>query len=328
MQLSSLIEKNQKKWQLSLFFTSIFLFISAYFALSTGEIWLVPFDKLTEFEFQILMQLRVPRVIAAILIGASLAVSGCILQLLLGNTLAEPGVLGISGGASLTLIIALFFFPNLSTSYGLMLCAMCGALIITGLLVYFSRLLSVTTTRLLLIGISLSMLTGALVTWAFYFSSEQNLRQLLYWLMGSLSGVDWSHLVLAFMMIPILLWLCLQGRKLDLFMLGETQAQQLGLDTHALRWKLILLVSLLVGASVALAGVIGFVGLIVPHFIRILLGSENSYLLPLSALSGAILLLLSDTLGRIAIAEAELPVGAVTTSIGTPLFIWMLLKRA
>jgi vitamin B12 transport system permease protein len=328
MQLSSLIKKEQKKWHISLFLTSIFLFISIYFSLSTGEIWLVPFDKLTEFEFQILMQLRVPRVIAAILIGASLAISGCILQLLLGNTLAEPGVLGISGGASLTLIIALFFFPHLSTTYGLMLCAMCGALIITGLLVYFSRLLSVTTTRLLLIGISLNMLTGALVTWAFYFSSEQNLRQLLYWLMGSLSGVDWSHLILAFMMIPILLWLCLQGRKLDLLMLGETQAQQLGLDTYALRWKLILLVSLLVGASVALAGVIGFVGLIVPHFIRLLLGSKNSYLLPISALFGAILLLLSDTLGRIAIAEAELPVGAVTTTVGTPLFIWMLLKRA
>ncbi len=328
MQLSNLIEKNQKKWRFSLFLVSIFLFISAYLSLSIGQIWLTPFDKLTDFEFQILIELRIPRVIAAILIGASLAVSGCVLQLLLGNTLAEPGILGISGGASLALIIALFFFPNLSTTYELMLCAICGALIVTSVLVYFSRLLSVTTTRLLLIGISLSMLTGALVTWAFYFSSEQNLRQLLYWLMGSLSGVDWSHLILAFIMLPILVWLCLQGRKLDLFMLGETQAQQLGLDTHALRWKLILLVSLLVGASVALAGVIGFIGLIVPHFIRLLLGAQNSYLLPLSALSGAILLLLSDTVGRILIAEAELPVGAVTTSIGTPLFIWMLLKRA
>ncbi len=328
MQLSNLIEKNQKKWRFSLFLVSIFLFISAYLSLSIGQIWLTSFDKLTDFEFQILIELRIPRVIAAILIGASLAVSGCVLQLLLGNTLAEPGILGISGGASLALIIALFFFPNLSTTYELMLCAICGALIVTSVLVYFSRLLSVTTTRLLLIGISLSMLTGALVTWAFYFSSEQNLRQLLYWLMGSLSGVDWSHLILAFIMLPILVWLCLQGRKLDLFMLGETQAQQLGLDTHALRWKLILLVSLLVGASVALAGVIGFIGLIVPHFIRLLLGAQNSYLLPLSALSGAILLLLSDTLGRILIAEAELPVGAVTTSIGTPLFIWMLLKRA
>ncbi len=327
MQFFTLIEKKKKRWHLSMLVMSLLLLISIYLALSAGEIWLTPFIQMTDFEFQILMQLRVPRIMAALLIGASLAVSGCILQLLLGNTLAEPGVLGISGGASLTLVLALFFFPDLNSSYGLMLCAMLGALLITGVLVYFSRLLSVTTSRLLLIGISLSMLTGALVTWAFYFSSDQNLRQLLYWLMGSLSGVDWHHLFLAFIMLPILFWLCLQGRNLDLFMLGETQAQQLGLDTHRLRWKLILLVSILVGASVSLAGVIGFVGLIIPHFLRIGLGSENTYLLPMSALSGAVLLLASDTLGRVAIAQAELPVGAVTTTIGTPLFIWMLLKK-
>lgn len=327
MQLFQLIEKQKSNWHRAMLFVSILLLISICFALTAGEIWIFPFHELSSFEQQILIELRVPRVIAAILIGASLAVSGCVLQVLLGNVLAEPGVLGISGGASLSLVLILFLFPNLDSAYALMMSAMAGAFIFTAILVYFARSASMTTSRLLLIGISLSMLSGALVTWAFYFSSDQNLRQLLYWLMGSLSGVDWHYLTLSFLMLPILVWLSRQGRVLDLLMLGENHARQLGLNIQSARWKLILLVSVLVGASVAMAGVIGFVGLLIPHFLRLGFGTENKYLLPMSALCGALLLLFADTLGRMAIEQAELPVGAVTTTLGTPLFIWMLLKR-
>ncbi|CZF78942.1 Vitamin B12 import system permease protein BtuC [Grimontia celer] len=274
-----------------------------------------------------LIELRVPRVIAAIVIGASLAVSGGVLQVLLGNPLAEPGVLGISGGASLALVVVMFLFPALATPYGLMSAAMAGALVFTAILVMLARRRAMSTARLLLIGVALGILSGAIVTWAFYFSSDLNLRQLMYWLMGSLSGVHWAQLTLTIIVVPALAWLCFQGKKLDLMMLGEMQAKQLGLDTDSLRWRLILLVSLLVGASVAMAGVIGFVGLVVPHFLRLWLGTENKFLLPLSAVSGAALMLVADTIGRMAIAEAELPVGAVTTSIGAPLFIWMLMRR-
>ncbi|PMN88289.1 vitamin B12 ABC transporter permease BtuC [Enterovibrio norvegicus] len=327
MHLLQLVERRTRRWYLSLGIASALMVLCAMLSLSAGEIWITPFFYDSLLEQQLLMELRVPRVIAAIVIGASLAVSGAVLQVLLGNPLAEPGVLGISGGASLALVIVLFLFPSLASQYGLMAAAMFGALAFTAILVWLARKRTMSTARLLLIGVALGILSGAIVTWAFYFSSDLNLRQLLYWLMGSLSGVHWAQLSLTVLVVPAVLWLCTQGNNLDLMMLGETPAKQLGLNIQRLRWQLILTVSVLVGASVAMAGVIGFVGLVVPHFLRLWLGTENRFLLPLSALAGASLLLVADTIGRMAIAEAELPVGSVTTTIGAPLFIWMLLRR-
>ncbi|OEE62134.1 vitamin B12 ABC transporter permease BtuC [Enterovibrio norvegicus FF-454] len=328
MHLLQLVQRRTRRWHTALITAVALLIVCSLLSLAAGEIWIFPFHVDSPLAQQLLMELRVPRVIAAILIGASLAVSGAVLQVLLGNPLAEPGVLGISGGASLALVLVMFFFPALATQYGLMSAAMLGALSFTGVLVWLARKRTMSTARLLLIGVALGILSGAIVTWAFYFSSDLNLRQLLYWLMGSLSGVHWAQLTLAVVVVPAVLWLCTQGHNLDLMMLGEAPAKQLGLNIQTLRWQLILMVSVLVGASVAMAGVIGFVGLVVPHFLRLWLGTENRYLLPLSALAGASLLLVADTIGRMAIAEAELPVGAVTTSLGAPLFIWMLLRRA
>lgn len=327
MQLNHLIQRRQRRWYLAGIIALGLLILSALLSLSAGEIWFFPFAGDSPLQQQLLIELRLPRMISAILIGASLAVSGGVLQVLLGNPLAEPGVLGISGGASLALVIVMFVFPAFASPYGLMAAALLGALSFTAVLVFLARKQSMSTARLLLIGVALGILSGAIVTWAFYFSSDLNLRQLMYWLMGSLSGVYWPQLTLAFVVVPALLWLCAQGKKLDLMMLGETQARQLGLDTRALRWQLILMISILVGASVAMAGVIGFVGLVVPHFLRLWLGTENRYLIPLAAVAGAVLMLLADTLGRLAIESAELPVGAVTTTIGAPLFIWMLMRR-
>ncbi|SKA59148.1 vitamin B12 ABC transporter permease BtuC [Enterovibrio nigricans] len=328
MHLLRLVQRRTRRWHTALGIAIALLVACVMLSLSAGEIWISPFSTFSPLEQTLLMELRVPRVIAAILIGASLAVSGGVLQVLLGNPLAEPGVLGISGGSSLALVIVLFVFPSLASPYGLMAAAMTGAMIFTGILVWLARRHTMSTARLLLIGVALGILSGAVVTWAFYFSSDLNLRQLMYWLMGSLSGVHWTQLSLSVVVVPAVLWLCTQGKRLDLMMLGETHARQLGLNIQSLRWQLILMVSILVGASVAMAGVIGFVGLVVPHFLRLWLGTENKYLLPMSALAGASLMLLADTIGRMAIAEAELPVGAVTTTIGAPLFIWMLLRRA
>lgn len=327
MHVFQIIQRRNRRWYAAILVACFFLFLSVLLSLCVGEIFISPFNVTGILEQQILIELRVPRVIAAILIGASLAVSGGVLQVLLGNPLAEPGVLGISGGASLALVIVIFFLPSLSNQYVLMFSSMLGALAFTGILVFLAKKNTLSTARLLLIGVALGILSSAIVTWAFYFSSDLNLRQLLYWLMGSLSGVHWAQLTFSAFLLPALLWLCAQGKRLDLMMLGETHAKQLGLNIQDLRWKLILMVSVLVGASVAMAGVIGFVGLVIPHFLRLWLGCENKYLLPLSALVGASLLLVSDTIGRMAIAQAELPVGAVTTSIGAPLFIWILLRR-
>jgi vitamin B12 transport system permease protein len=240
--------------------------------------------------------------------------------------LAEPGVLGISGGASLAMVIAIFFLPTMPTPSVFMISAILGALVFTLLLVGMARAMLLSTSRMLLVGVALGILSGAAVTWAFYFSDDLSLRQLMYWLMGSIGGASWHHHLMTLVLLPVLLWLCLQGKVLDKLMLGETHAAQLGLDVHKIRWQLILAVSVLIGCAVALGGIISFVGLVVPHLLRLAFGSENRFLLPLSALAGAALLVFSDIGARTLLDSAELPLGVLTTTIGAPVFIWMLLR--
>lgn len=292
-----------------------------------GEVFISPFESLSKLQEQLVLQLRLPRLLAAITVGASLAVSGAVLQVLLGNVLAEPGVLGISGGASVLMVLVLFFMPALATPIGFMIAAVIGALAFTLLLVFVAKAMRLTTTRLLLVGVALGILSGAVVTWAFYFSDDLSLRQLMYWLMGSIGAASWYHHTLTLVLVPVVVWLCLKGTLLDKLMMGEQHAKQLGVDVDQVRWKLIFAVSILVGGSVALGGVIGFVGLVVPHLLRLALGSENRFLVPMSALVGATLVVFADLIARTALDSAELPLGVVTTSIGAPIFIWMLVRN-
>ncbi|WP_162046440.1 vitamin B12 ABC transporter permease BtuC [Vibrio taketomensis] len=327
MHFSQLLSRKSLRWQRTIAWILLALLVVSVLSLMVGEIFINPFSHFTALEEQLVMQLRFPRLLAAIVIGASLAVSGAVLQVLLGNVLAEPGVLGISGGASVMMVCLLFFLPALATPLGFMLAAVLGAMLFTLLLVSLTKVLRLSTTRLLLIGVALGILSGSIVTWAFYFSDDMSLRILMYWLMGSISSTSWYQHTLSIVAIPVLIWLCCQGKVLDKLMMGETHAQQLGLDVAAFRWKLILAASMLVGISVALGGVISFVGLVVPHLLRLALGSENRYLIPISALAGACLLVLADIIARTALSSAELPLGVVTTTIGAPIFVWMLVKN-
>lgn len=327
MEFSQLIYRKQRRWNLFAIAAIVSLLLFSLLYLMVGEVFISPFSEVTPLMEQLVLQLRLPRLLTAIAIGAALAVSGAVLQVLLGNVLAEPGVLGISGGASVMMVLVLFFIPVFATPVGFMLAAVVGALLFTLLLVSFAQVARLTTTRLLLVGVALGILSGAVVTWAFYFSDDLSLRQLMYWLMGSVGGASWYHHILTLMLLPVLIWLCFKGQVLDKLMMGETHAKQLGIDVEAVRWKLILAVSVLVGGAVALGGVIGFVGLVVPHLLRLSLGSENRYLLPMSALSGAALLVFADIIARTSLDSAELPLGVVTTSIGAPIFIWMLVKN-
>ncbi len=327
MEFSQLIYRKQRRWNLFAIAAIVSLLLFSLLYLMVGEVFISPFSEVTPLMEQLVLQLRLPRLLTAIAIGAALAVSGAVLQVLLGNVLAEPGVLGISGGASVMMVLVLFFIPLFATPVGFMLAAVVGALLFTLLLVSFAQVARLTTTRLLLVGVALGILSGAVVTWAFYFSDDLSLRQLMYWLMGSVGGASWYHHILTLMLLPVLIWLCFKGQVLDKLMMGETHAKQLGIDVEAVRWKLILAVSVLVGGAVALGGVIGFVGLVVPHLLRLSLGSENRYLLPMSALSGAALLVFADIIARTSLDSAELPLGVVTTSIGAPIFIWMLVKN-
>ena len=326
MLLNELLYQQQQRWRTWLIASLILLIVICVFAVAVGEIWILPWAPEGALQQQLLLQLRIPRVLAALIVGAALACSGAVLQVLLGNPLAEPGVLGISGGASLAVVLLLFLAPITPTPLITMLAAMTGALLFTLILVGFSRRQKVSMTRLLLIGVALGIFSGAVVTWAFYFSDDLSMRQLMYWLMGSVGGVTWEQLSLLFVIVPVLIVLCMQGKSLDVMMLGDVAARQLGVDVRRIRWLLILMISLLIGCSVALAGVIGFVGLVVPHLLRLQLGTENRYLLPLSAICGGILLVLADTLSRVLLADADLPIGVVTTSLGAPVFIWMLMR--
>lgn len=327
MQYHQLMDFKQARWQKPFVIMALLMCILSVTYLKIGEValpWTFPWS---EFQQQIFANLRLPRLIAVMVIGAALAVSGATLQVLLGNPLAEPGIIGISGGSSLAMVILLFCFPMLAGVFGTMLAAIAGALVFTFIIVGLAKAMKLTTARLLLVGVALGILSSSAVTWAFYFSDNFNLRILMYWLMGSVGGVTWQQLSVVALMLPCIIWLCSRGRDLDLLMLGEKHAQQLGLNVIHLRWKLIIVIAILVGCSVAIGGVISFIGLVIPHLIRLTLGSENRYLLPMAALSGATLLVLADLLARISLHSAELPLGVVTTSIGAPIFIWMLLRN-
>ncbi|MCK6264934.1 vitamin B12 ABC transporter permease BtuC [Vibrio sp. ZSDE26] len=326
MNFNQLLMQKHRRWmRYSVIFSALLFIISALY-LMVGELFISPFDSLSTLEYQLLYQLRLPRLFAAMAIGASLAISGAVLQVLLGNVLAEPGVLGISGGASVAMVVVLFFFPMAASAHIFMLAAITGAMVFTLILVSMAKAMRLTTSRLLLVGVALGILASAVVTWAFYFSDDLSLRQLMYWLMGSIGGTSWYQHTVTLVILPVLIWLCFQGHVLDKLMMGEAHARQLGINIDSVRWKLIFAVSILVGGAVAIGGIIGFVGLVVPHLLRLAFGTENRFLIPMAGLSGALLVVIADFVARLALDSAELPLGVVTTTIGAPIFIWMLVK--
>ena len=192
---------------------------------------------------------------------------------------------------------------------------------------FFTRIKKLSNAQLLLIGVALGVMASAIMTWLVYFSSALDLRQLMYWLMGSFSGIDWRHQILFWALIPIVLILILQADVLNYLSLGSFRAKQLGIAVNQWRNWFILAVGLLIGLSVALAGAISFVGLVVPHLLRLCGLTHYKTLLPACALSGGGLLLLADLLSRLILNGAEVPIGVITATLGAPLFIWLLATK-
>lgn len=296
------------------------------FSLSAGDIWIWPSQWLNESAQLFVWQLRLPRALAVMLVGASLAVAGAAMQALFENPLAEPGLLGVANGAGVALVLTVLFGHGLLPVALMSLSAILGALVMTFLLLSFARRRRLSNARLLLVGVALGIVCSAVMTWAVYFSSSLDLRQLMYWMMGGFGGVDWRQKWLLFLLLPVLLLLCAQGKVLNLMALGEIQARQLGLSLHVWRNLLVLAIGWLVGVSVALAGVIGFIGLVIPHILRLSGLTNQRFLLPGCALAGAGVLLVADVVARIALFSAELPIGVVTATLGAPLFIWLLAR--
>jgi iron complex transport system permease protein len=282
----------------------------------------------TRQQAAVLLAIRLPRVLLGTLIGASLAVAGAAMQGLFRNPLADPGLLGISSGAALAAAIVLVLGVPLLGYWLLPAAAFIGSLAAT-LFVYSLATRGGRTqiTTMLLAGIALSALANAGVGFLTFIADDAQLRDLTFWTMGSLGGATWRSLTaVAPFMLAALILIPRFARALNLFLLGEEEARHLGIDVEMSKIALIFLTAFAVGAAVSVAGIIGFVGLVVPHLVRLAIGPDHRVLLPASALLGASLLLVTDLLSRTIAAPAELPIGVITSVIGGPFFLWLLLR--
>ena len=284
----------------------------------------------------VVLDLRLPRVALGILAGAALAMAGTALQGLFRNPLADPALIGVSGGAALGAVLvivlggaALGLPGNLPGAFALPLAAMAGGVAVTFLIYHLAKIEGRTQVALMLLtGLAFNALAGAGIGLLVYLATDEQLRAFMFWSLGSLSRAGWTQIGAATLfIIPSLILLPRFARPLNALALGEAEAHHLGVPVQQLKRRLILLTALMVGASVATCGTIGFVGLIAPHLIRLLFGPDHRLLLPASALLGAALLLAADIAARFGAAGfEELPIGVVTALVGAPLFLALLLR--
>ncbi|PWW01304.1 FecCD family ABC transporter permease [Mangrovibacter plantisponsor] len=280
---------------------------------------------------QIWLTVRLPRVLLALLLGAALAASGCVMQGLFRNPLADPGLLGISSGSALAVACWLVLplpVPAWIALWMPVVAAFIGSLAVMLVIFLLSQAQDNAMSRLLLVGLAINALCGAAVGLLSWVSSDSQLRQLSQWGMGSLGQAQWASLtVAAVFIVPSAIVISLARRQLDLLQLGEEEAHYLGVNVPQLQRILLLSSALLVAASVAVSGIIGFIGLVIPHLIRMWLGPNHRALVPGSLLAGAMLLLVADTAARTLVAPAEMPVGLITSLLGAPWFLWLIFRQ-
>ncbi len=283
---------------------------------------------------RIFMQIRLPRAILCIFVGASLAVGGTLLQALFRNPIVEPGLIGTSCGAAFgaALYFALGATLNFNTGpLTLPLAACIGALISTSLVFLLSRSWSngrSSIVALLLTGIAINALFLSGVGFLSYIARDPQARSIVFWNLGTLSGANWvSTCIVGFSTVVTILISLRYAKQLNALMIGEEEAQFLGVNIKSLKWKILLINVVMVAVATAFVGVISFVGLIVPHLLRIINGSDNRFLIRNSALLGGLLLCIADLISRMALRPAELPIGIVTSVVGVPIFILLLQRK-
>lgn len=315
------------------------------FSISASEIWSIVLYKLNVIDGTqlfskqqevILWNIRLPRVLLAVLIGGALGVSGASLQGLFRNPLVEPGLIGVSGGAALFAAIAIIFGGSVSFlsslalpgSYFVSTCAFAGALLASIIVFYIGGTGSGSSVSILILaGVAINALCMALIGLCIYYANDESIRQFTFWSLGDLGGASWERIGLSIplILLPSLALLRFQ-RALNAFALGENEAYHLGIKVKTIRIWIIALVALAVGSAVAVAGSIGFIGLVVPHMLRAVLGPDHSFILPGSLLFGALLLLLADLLARTIVAPSEIPIGVITALLGAPFFLGLLIQ--
>ena len=284
----------------------------------------------------VFFQVRLPRVFLGAVVGASLAVSGAVMQGLFRNPLADPGIIGVSSGAGLGaagfIILGSSWLAPVAAVLGvfaLPVSAFLGALCVTWLLYRIGTrdgLSSIAT--MLLAGIAIGALAMAVIGLLIFYADDQQLRDLTFWNLGSLAGASWEKVVTCSVIASAALLVAFSLSKgLNALFLGEAAAGHLGIQVQRLKTLAIVAVAAATGSSVAVSGGIGFVGIVVPHVLRLTIGPDHRYLLPACALLGATMLILADTVSRIIVAPAELPIGILTALAGAPFFLWVLLRR-
>jgi iron complex transport system permease protein len=328
---------------------SISLILVVFLSLGIGAVEISPLQSLaillgkigveipfsfTQQQESVLLAIRLPRIVLGLAVGAALAVSGVVLQGLFRNPLADPGLIGVSSGSALAVAMAIVLgesiaFLSFVKPIFLPFAAFLGGLSATIFIYRIGRKKAGSDiATMLLAGIAVNAFAVAGIGLMSFLATDVQLRNITFWNLGSLGGATWTSIMFA---VPLILisvaFLLKMARSFNVILLGEAEARHLGINTERLKWQAICFVALAVGASVAVSGAIGFIGLIVPHLLRLTIGADHRYLLKNSALLGANVILIADLLARTILSPAEMPIGILTALIGSPFFIWLLLKK-
>ncbi len=347
----ALARRQDRRATLAMLGAGLVLLVACFVSIHAGAFHIAPADALEMLAARlglvaprpeaqslatILLDIRLPRIALGILTGAGLAVAGVTLQGLFRNPLADPGLVGVSTGAALAAAAFIVLGRSLAEilpleilRHAMPLAAFGGGLAAT-VIVYLvaTREGRTDVATLLLSGVAINAMAAAGIGLMIFLSSEQELRDLNFWMLGSLNGITWPRLLVAAPLIAVPTVILMQfSRHLNALLLGEAEARHLGFRVERMKRLMVGLVALTVGAIVALTGAIGFIGLVVPHLVRLLMGADHRTLFPLSALLGAALVLLADLVARTIVLPAELPIGILTAMLGGPFFLWLLLRQ-
>ena len=326
----------QRRRRTAILFLSIAVFSIFAIALTTGAVAISLTNVLgnsptSDFERLVFSDIRGPRVVLAAFVGGSLALAGASLQGLFRNPLADPGLIGVSSGAALGAIAMIVLgsalnLPDWLEPYSLPLAAASGGILVTLFICFFAqRFGQFNIVTILLLGIAVNATAGVGIGFFQYVSTDPELRTLTFWMMGSFGRSTWESVLPAVaLMATASVFMVRQNQTLDRLQLGEAEASHVGVDVPSLKRRTILMSATAAGAGVAVAGTIGFVGLVVPHLVRLIGGAAHSFVLPAAVLLGASLMVLADLISRTIVVPAELPVGLVTSAIGAPFFLWLI----
>lgn len=290
-----------------------------------------PFFDINDFtkeEMAVIWYIRLPRMIVGLLVGAALGVSGAVMQGLFSNPLADPGIIGISAGAATGAVLSIALGISSFNMFAMPFMAFCGSIIAVFLTVFLAmKNGKVPVMTLLLSGVAVGMLLGAITSGTLTFMNEQKLQQYLFWMVGGLDYRRWEHVYVAFgpILVGIFIMILL-ARHLNILSLGEIEAKAVGMSVLRYRLGLLFIAAMVTATSVCVSGNIGFVGLVIPHLMRMLFGPDHRLLLPASGLGGALFLIICDSIGRTIISPVEIRVGIMTAVLGTPYFLYLLRK--